>query len=104
MYIQVNIGRNVGRVEMSGEEWAAFKGTVRAALATTLGTRQVDTHEGFGVWDGISEHSAHFSAYMEGDVSSTNLNVLRDALQGAALTYNQDSVALIVTESELIGA
>lgn len=104
MYIQVNIGRNVGRVEMSAEEWAAFKRTVRSAVATTVGTNQVDGHEGFGVWDGVSEHSAHLSAYVETPVSGARLDILRDALRGAAHAYNQDSVALIVTESELIGA
>lgn len=104
MYIQVNIGRNVGRVEMSGEEWAAFKRTVRSALATTVGTNQVDHHDGFGVWDGVSEHSAHLSAYVPRGVTAARLDILRDALRGAAHTFNQDAVALIVTESELIGA
>lgn len=77
MYIQINIGRNVGKAPMARNVWADFKADVRAAVivAVEAATRDdgsvrpemFETHIGFGTWDGVEEESAHVSVFIDHD-------------------------------------
>ena len=124
MYIQVNAGRNVGTVPMSDERWGAFYGEITWALAwyahtvtpsRAWGEYLVDTerHTGQGTWDGVAEESMHVSLYWDDDTAPADRdyardleagNLLRATLRDLAREYGQDSIALVISDSELISA
>lgn len=107
-YVQANLGRNIGPIPMPLEAWEAFRREVRAVLAMTTGAPNVDEHLGTGKWTDetggiVWEESAHLSVYTDSTMSLFNTRTLRDSLAGLARRYNQDAVALIIAQSELIG-
>lgn len=110
MYIQVNIGRNVGPAPMSDDSWSRFKSEVKAVIIwSTWGGEDnpdvidvfsaIQVHEGLGEWDGIPEVSAHISYFSEVGV---NYRRLRDGIAVLRDKYMQDSIALVGPGSELI--
>ena len=104
MYVQVNIGRNIGGEPMSGERWDEFRNDIISVLvmscndstSETLST--VEIHDGYGSWDGVREDSAHVSIFW---VPGVNVDILRERIAHVRRNYDQDSIALI-TGSELI--
>src|SRR3954471_13809581 len=55
--LTVSVGRNVGTVPMSGDDWTTLIDRCRDALNVTVGIPDT-VHYGTGVWDGIPEESA----------------------------------------------
>lgn len=95
-YVQVNVGRG----DMSAEDWAAFISDTGTALAQSVlsdfPTGGIETHTGIGGWNGTPEESAHVSIFANVDYFA-----LRVALAELRDKYNQDAIALI-QRSELI--
>lgn len=104
MYIQVNIGRNVNETPMSDSDWEQFQTRVTFALIFAANDVDIDVlefvelHLGEGSYDGITEDSAHLSAYSE---SGFDIGHLTELLKEIKVAYQQDAIALI-TGSELI--
>ena len=103
MYVQVNVGRNVGNVEMDEQRWRDFRSAVAMALDVAVDSAYtIESHQGWGVWDGKVEESAHLSVFTPGSLPDGHTRALRNALADLATIYGQDSVALIVADSQLI--
>lgn len=100
MYVQVNIGRNIGGEPMDAGLWDRFIGAVSRALMTNTDgpNRVLETHKGSGTWDG-EEESAHLSII---GADAVYMRSLKDALKDIRVLYMQDHVALIVSQSELV--
>lgn len=106
MYIQVNIGRNIGDTPMSDHQWDMFRLAVSQAIC--LSVRSDDhvpetgneLHKGVGYWQDGEEESAHISRY---DERGFDLVQLRNDLRGLANQFGQNTIALIAG-SELIEA
>lgn len=105
MYIQVNMGRNIGNTPMEDNPWESFIAAVQDALIdhrASLDLANLDDlemHEGLGTWaDGTEEESVHISGLFRDDY---DLDGLRVTLRDIQIVYGQEAVALI-TGSELI--
>ena len=105
MYIQVNIGRNIGTEPMDDKSWSTFKGRVAYAIYNSANCWEafvirtnVELHDGMGRYNGITEDSSHISSYWE---DGFDLDQLREELRTVRDIYGQDSIALL-TESELV--
>ena len=106
MYIQVNIGRNIGNTPMSDHQWDTFRLAVSQAICLSVRTDDYapesgnELHRGVGYWQYREEESAHISRY---DERGYDLVQLRNDLRGLANQFGQGNIALIVG-SELIEA
>lgn len=104
MYIQVNIGRNVNETPMSDTDWQDFQTRVTFALIFSANDTNIDLlafveiHLGQGSYDGLTEESAHLSAFSE---TGFDIGHLTELLKEIKAAYQQDAIALI-TGSELI--
>lgn len=110
MYIQVNIGRNFVKNrhnehggELSELDWTLFQEDVANILDqyrehSDMGDDMPQVHIGTGVWDGLTEDSAHISLYHEGGF---DLDGIREQLYRLKSQYSQAAIALIVG-SELV--
>lgn len=111
MYVQINIGRNIGTIPMDIHTWLSFQGDVlieleKSALSVpaSIFVSTVEVHTGTGRWfdhetgEFVSEDSAKISFF---DPAGFDLDTLRTALGELKLRYSQDNIALI-TGSELI--
>lgn len=107
MYVQVNIGRNVGTEPMSAQRWQDFQQDVISSLngfqlyldykapAITY-----EIHSATGTWDGIEEESAHISTLVdtsksEGRPLANAFTHLNKDLRDIAARYDQEAIALI---------
>ena len=99
-YIQVNIGRNTKDGPLSDNKWFAFQFIVMDALHDVWAIDPKE-HVGVGWWDGVLEDSAHLSVVVP-VVTEDALDDLRADLRFAASFFGQDSIVLIVAESELV--
>ena len=101
MYVQVNIGRNIGGVPMDDGMWDRFIAAVsRALLTDTDGPNRIlETHRGSGTWRDTPEESAHLSIIGADTVYARSL---KTTLKDIRDQYMQDHVALIVSQSELV--
>lgn len=104
MYIQVNIGRNIGDTPMSDNMWDMFKEQIAQIIRRSVKADyrdvsglNIEFHEGLGMW-GNQEDSCHISLY---DERGFDLLELQRDLKWMRSEYEQDSVALIIG-SELI--
>lgn len=106
MYIQVNIGRNIGDTPMSDHLWDTFRLAVSQAICLSVRTTDYvsesgnELHKGVGYWQVGEEESAHISRF---DERGYDLVQLKNDLRELAKQFEQDSIALIVG-SELIEA
>ena len=102
LYIQANIGRNVQDSAMSESDWNLYIDRVRLDIETNAVAYDagVEVHKGIGVYNGIVEESAHLSLL----VDSVSVSLLKRDLAESAAVYGQETVALIVTQSELVEA
>lgn len=102
LYIQVNIGRNVQDVAMSESDWNLYIDRVRLDIETNAIAYDtgVEVHKGIGVYNGIVEESAHLSLL----ASNVSVSALKCDLAQSAAAYGQETVALIIAQSELIPA
>ena len=105
MYIQVNIGRNIGNVPMQPNPWESFIAAVQDALVNHRGSLDLsnlddlEMHSGEGTWeDGTIEESLHISGLFR---PNYDLDGLRETLKAVRQAYGQEAVALL-TESELV--
>lgn len=109
MYIQVNIGRNVGTAPLDDDNWQWFRDTVVDTICSAVRMlndvprveleAQIEQHRGLGQWGELDpEESCHISLYTELDV---DLDFLRENLGYVKRMFDQDAIALIVG-SELI--
>ena len=106
MYVQINIGRNVGDTPMTSDRWNEF---IQAAAGVLISAKAPGStapfmvHRGVGVWvddDGerVYEDSSHISIF---DEQGLDLDKIRAGLATLRDDFGQDSIALIVG-SELI--
>lgn len=111
MYLQANVGRNVGTEPATEANWSACKATVADAICSAIRQlndvprsvikSRIETHTGMGAWGELDpEESAHISIISEWSV---DVELLRSELALIARMFNQDAIALIVG-SELISA
>lgn len=105
MYIQVNIGRNVGNTPMLDDKWNEFQGRVAFAIYNAANCWEAfslidntELHTGFGAYDGVTEESCHISSYWE---DGFDLDQLKTELAELKTWFGQDAIALIVG-SELV--
>ena len=115
MYIQVNIGRNVGDKPLEIVDWESFQNSCRAALyqsangnfwsesPTGRKNREVffdavEYNHGSGTWENGVEESCHISVFWE---YGFDLDNLRELLKDVKDYFGQDNIALIIG-SELI--
>lgn len=96
----VTIGRNIGDVPMSEDDWHAFAYGVESALLASLtgADASTSTHYGRGVWQGIAEDSAIISAIATRGADDK----LRPALADLARLYGQDAIAVVSAPSALV--
>lgn len=106
MYIQVNFGRNIGTAPMTPLAWETFTNEIVDAVTHYTFADDAEIHTGSGEWAGVKEESRKVSVFVDGTaelfMSTENYNLLRGALKDIREAFSQDSVALIVTDSELI--
>jgi len=101
MYVQVNIGRNIGSAPMDDGMWDRFITAVSDAVwraTDDRATENPEVHKGVGTWNGVREESAHVSILADivyAHAIKRDLKELRDR-------YMQDHIALIITQSELV--
>lgn len=105
MYIQVNIGRNIGNTPMPVEKWQELQGRVMFVISVAAFNWEdfdleasIETHLGTGSYNGITEESAHISSYWE---EGFDIEYLKKDLAKIRDWFEQDTIALIVG-SELI--
>ena len=91
----LTVGRNIQGVPMSDERWAEFRSDLSGLVYESA--KDIFTYEalGHGLWDGVREDSVTwvFSPYGE---------VRRSDIARLAAKYEQDAIALVMGESELI--
>lgn len=95
MYVQANINRNIDVGPMDDGTWDRFIGAVsRALLTNTDGSNRVlEVHRGAG------EGSAHLSVI---GADAIYTRTLKAALSDLRNWYLQESITLIISQSEMI--
>ncbi len=110
MYIQVNIGRNVGDKPLEIVAWENFQNSCRAALyqsangnfwsesPTGRKNREVffdavEYHHGSGTWENGVEESCHISVFWE---YGFDLDNLLELLKDVKDYFEQEAIALII--------
>lgn len=107
MYVQINIGRNIGDTPMSGKRWNSFKGEVSGLLdlATPADSGRIET-TGMGVWGADTEETAIIAAICDGwstgEGGRYNEQWLAIELASVARRYLQDDIGLIVANNSLV--
>lgn len=98
--VMVSIGRNVGANPLSDRDWTFFLNDVSSVIRK--GDYEIpEIHYGTGVWDGISEESAHVTVYRD-SVTEGMRWAFREGLSRLARHYGQDAIALTISEPDLI--
>lgn len=95
--VSVTLGRNVAGVPVSVDEWKRRERSLEAVVrfyAETVHT----VAEGLGEWDGQREES--FIIVFA--IDEGRLEVLRPAIGVLAILWDQDAIALVVGETELV--
>lgn len=104
MYIQANIGRNIGSEPMTDSEWHGFIDSVKFAFcfadqSASIMSDDISIHYGQGEWDGVPEESAYISFF---DANQTiDIKHLKTQFRIIKKWYEQDTIALVIG-SELI--
>lgn len=111
MYVQINLGRNIGTTPMGYAQWLEAQNEATLALFNSslsvpyeIFKTTVESHSGIGRWfdndieDYVVEESVKISFF---DPAGFNLNDLRRDLRDIKERFGQDAIALI-TDSELI--
>lgn len=102
LYIQINAGRNINVTPMPFVEWQRLQAAMVSLIelhATLSDGETVQVHTGKGMWHGETEDSVHISAL----VDSVDILALKSDIRTNARLFRQDSIALIISQSELIG-
>lgn len=107
--VQLSLGRNVGIMPMVIDVWDEFKTQAAGALiAAGLAENGVEIHLGTGKWvddagRNIYEESAHITTFVDKpkDQLVWELTALVEELQELAHRYEQDAIAVNVSESIL---
>lgn len=97
--VQASIGRNIGSEPLSRSDWVHFINDVSDAIREQ--NEKPEFHFGTGVWEGISEDSAHITVY-RANITDEYRYAIRQNLARIAFTYGQEAIALTISESELI--
>jgi len=101
--VTVTVGRNIGTVPLSADNWESLQRRIRVALAyATTGTGETETHFGVGTWEGVTEKSAKITRYGTEWSKYTGLVWLRSELGEIARIYRQDAISLVTGEGEII--
>ena len=101
--ITVTIGTSINGIPMSdGLAWE-FEQDVEALLTyDRQAGDSIEQHIGVGSWNGVSERSVKTTLLSLNALSEDALGSIRDGLRQLAYSYQQDSIALTIGQSELI--
>jgi len=95
----VSIGRNMDGIPMADELWKMFVRGVEKAVEDASGSIHATTYSRNGRWNGENEENAVIT--FEGLLKTAQL---KSDLSWLARIYWQDKIALLLGQSELIGA
>lgn len=89
---------------MNSVQWEQFKYELRQVMRE-FSTREVEFEQelsGVGEWDGISEENYRFEMYFLTGAETHNIGELKNTLKTLAWLYQQDGIALLTGESEVV--
>jgi hypothetical protein len=103
-FVAATIGRNVKDKPMDPILWEQFKSELRQVMKEFAAREWEFTQElsGVGEWDGISEENYRFEMYFQTGAETHNMEGLKDILRTLGHLYQQDGIALLAGESEVI--
>ena len=89
----ISLGRNVGDVPMSDEDWLGYKLAVQASIGSVGGQIIQRPHKGeqLGLWEGCEEDACVFVAFVLGK----HINQLKRCLVEDATKYKQLCIGFI---------
>src|SRR5437660_1215533 len=95
----VTIGRNIGLEPMSRQKWRSFRQATRLVLVATVGSPDFEIVGFGGRWGGVAEMAAVFVVLRR----VVRVELLRERLKELAASYGQETIALAIGGSELLG-
>lgn len=103
-FLAATIGRNIGDKPMYSDKWENFKRELRQVMKEFAQREWEFTQElsGTGEWDGISEENYRFEMYFQTGAETHNIEGLKAILKTLAWLYQQDGIALLTGESEVV--
>ncbi len=89
---------------MYSDKWENFKSELRQVMKEFAVREWEFTQElsGTGEWDGISEENYRFEMYFQTGAETHNIEGLKAILKTLAWLYQQDGIALLTGESEVV--
>ncbi len=94
----ISIGRNIGNAPMDDNRWKRFIYEIEGAVLLA-GGKVYATATGEGEWEGVAEDNAVVTF---GNVRE--IAALKGHLRFLAQDFDQDAIALVLGQSELVGA